>query len=59
MGFVAGCLVGGIVCWAAMKKLFHVGWVASDWFEAQLRQVEERLSQAEHRIRRIEARRRG
>lgn len=34
MGFVAGCLVGGIVCWVwvAMKQLFHVGWVSSDWF---------------------------
>ena len=59
MGFVAGCMVGALICWAAMKKLFHVGWVSSNWFEAQLRQVEERLSQAEDRILRIEAWRRG
>jgi hypothetical protein len=34
--FVAGCLVGALVCRVVMKKLFHVGWVSSDWFEAQL-----------------------
>ena len=59
MSFVLGALVGALLCWAVMKKLFHVGWVSSDWFETQLRQVEARLSQAENRIFRLESWRRA
>ena len=49
MGFIAGLALGATVTYIVMRHLFHGGWVASDWFDEQLRQIEGRLDALENR----------
>ncbi len=52
MGFVIGLVLGGGATDWLMRKLFHCGWLTSDWFDMQLRQIEGRLATVEERVRR-------
>ena len=42
-GSSVGLVLGGGATYWLMRKLFHCGWLTSDWFDMQLRQIEGRL----------------